>query len=177
MLHFNKAGELLIRPRFNWQRAGDKAGFIYFLPFILNLTVEDSPVQFDQWIKDASFKPSWNCIQSFTRKRCYLKSPPRFQKKTVASLRWGWSSLGCAVPVTLVFWTDTSLFHQSGTSGPPGAGTKCHQESPTERCQPCFGLRHQILKHLSVTIVSLPTVKPTDIFPHRPFLRILIYNG
>lgn len=78
----------------------------------------------------------------------------------MASQRWDRSSLACAVSVTLVFWADTSLFHQSRTSGPPGAVLKCHPEPPTERCQPCVGLHHQILKHLSVILVSLPTVMP-----------------
>lgn len=147
----------MIRLCFNWQRATDKAGFIYFLLFILSLTVEDPPVQIDQWIKDASFKPSWNCIESFV---LLLELPSGFWKRTVVSQCWDRPSLVCAVSVTLVFWADTSLFHQSRTSGPPGAVLKCHTEPPTEWCQPCVGLHHQILKHLSVIRVSLPTVMP-----------------
>ena len=65
-----------------------------------------------------------------------------------------------AVSVMPVFRADMSLFHQSGTSGPPGAVVKCHPEPPTERCQPCAGLHHQILKHLSVILVLPPTVMP-----------------
>lgn len=100
--------------------------------------------------------------------------PSGFWKTKVASQCWDWSSLVCAVSVTLVFWADTSLLHQSGTSGPPGAVLKCHPEPPTEWCQPCVGLHHQILKHLSVILVSLPTVMPMGYSLAVPFKNCYI---
>lgn len=43
----------------------------------------------------------------------------------------------------------------------------CSQMSPgapTDGCQPCVRLHHQILKHLSVIPVSLPTAMPTGFY-------------
>lgn len=91
--------------------------------------VEDSPAQIDQCIKDAPCKPSRNRISGFSAKCSYLSFPPGFRKGQ-------WSSLGCAISVTLVLWPDTSLFHQSSTSGPPGAGLKCHPEPLQSRASP-----------------------------------------
>lgn len=114
---------------------------------------EDSPRQIE--LRMRPIEPSSRLQQVLL-----FEPSSRFRKRTLASQHRGRSSLGCAVSAMLVFWTDMSLSHQSGISGPPGAAVKCQREPPAEWCQPCVGLHHQILKRFGLITVLPPTETP-----------------
>lgn len=118
----------MIRSSFNWQRAYDKAPFIYFLVLFISLRKRDV-VQIDFSVRDTSFLP---VLLELYEKLCISDliwtAQQVFKKRTAAHGPWGCSPFMHVVSGMLVFWADTSPSHQRGTSGPPGAVVKCHSD-------------------------------------------------
>lgn len=96
--------------------------------------------------------------EEFSGSAFILNSPLAFGKRQRHPNAGTGLPLIRVISVMLVFWADTSPSHQNGTSGPPGAVVKCHLDPLTEWCQLCVRLHLQTLKHLSVILLSLPTV-------------------